>query len=358
MSEDRGNDALTPSPSPGGRGESRRGGHRILAWLLVLGRYRGVVALIVVFILGSIVSPRNLKTGEVVFLTANNQSNVLFEYAEYGLLAVGMTLVILTAGIDLSVGSVLGFVATLFSYFLIARGWAILPSAVVSLIAGSVCGLISGALVSRLRMQPFVATLAMMVAARGAAKLVSGGIKISNGAESWYALQNTPPPVFDWMTAPVAGGWLRPVTLVFLVTIVIMALVVRYTRFGRHLYAIGGNEEAARLSGIRVGNAKMTAYLLSGLMAAVAGMCNACHMGYGDPEAGSTYELDAIAAVVIGGTSLMGGRGGMMLTLIGTLIIGYANKILSLIGWQEAQRLLAKGIIIVLAVVIQETRRK
>jgi ribose transport system permease protein len=335
--------------------EKQSGIWRVLA---AMGRYRGLVALAVVFVLGAVVSPRNLKTGEVVFLTASNQSNVLFEYAEYGLLAVGMTLVILTAGIDLSVGSVLGLNATLFSYLVIARGWPVGTAVVACLLSGALCGTLSGLLVSRLRLQPFVATLAMMVAARGAAKLVSGGIKIAHGAEPWYALQAAPPPVFAWMTAPLAGGWLRPVTLVFLVTICVMALVVRYSRFGRHLYAIGGNEEAARLSGIKVTRAKTAAYMLSGLTAGLAGVCNACHLGYGDPEAGFTFELDAIAAVVIGGTSLMGGRGGMMLTLVGTLIIGYANKILSLIGWQEAQRLLAKGIIIVLAVVIQETRRR
>lgn len=326
-------------------------------FLGAVGRYRGLVALLVVFVLGAVVSPRNLKTGEVVFLTASNQSNVLFEYAEYGLLAVGMTLVILTAGIDLSVGSVLGLNATLFAYLVIAKGWPVVPAVIGCLVCGSLCGLCSGLLVSRLRLQPFVATLAMMVAARGAAKLVSGGIKIAHAGQPWYALQ-TEPSVFSWMTAPLAGGWLRPITLVFLVTICLMALVVRYSRFGRHLYAIGGNEEASRLSGVQVIRAKTLAYLLSGLTAGLAGICNACHLGYGDPEAGFTFELDAIAAVVIGGTSLMGGRGGMMLTLVGTLIIGYANKILSLIGWQEAQRLLAKGIIIVLAVVIQETRRR
>jgi ribose transport system permease protein len=323
-----------------------------------LGRHRGLIALFVVFLLGTIVSPRNLKTGEIVFLSPTNQSNVLFEYSEYGLLAVGMTLVILTAGIDLSVGSVLGMSATLFAYLLIAQGWAVGPAALVAILAGGACGVISGFMVSRLRMQPFVATLAMMVAARGAAKLISGGIKIAHGAQPWYRLQDHPPGVFDWMTAPLAGGWLRPITVLFLLTIIVMALAVRYTRFGRHLYAIGGNEEASRLSGIPVAMSKTMAYALCGLMAGMAGMCNACHMGYGDPEAGATYELDAIAAVVIGGTSLMGGRGGMVLTLIGTLIVGYANKILSLIGWQEAPRLLAKGLIIVLAVVIQETRRR
>lgn len=323
-----------------------------------LGRHRGLIALFVVFLLGTIVSPRNLKTGQLVFLSPTNQSNVLFEYSEYGLLAVGMTLVILTAGIDLSVGSVLGMSATLFSFLLIAQGWSVGPSIVAALIAAAAAGLISGLMVSRLRMQPFVATLAMMVAARGAAKLISGGIKIAHGARPWYALQDHPPPVFDWMTAPLAGGWLRPVTVLFLVTIALMALVVRYTRFGRHLYAVGGNEEASRLSGVPVAWTKILAYSLSGLMGGLAGICSACSMGYGDPEAGFTYELDAIAAVVIGGTSLMGGRGGMVLTLIGTLIVGYASKILSLIGWQEAQRLLAKGIIIVLAVVIQETGRR
>jgi ribose transport system permease protein len=327
--------------------------------LIFLGRYRGLVALLAVFLLGVAVSPRNLKTGEIVFLTATNQSNVLFEYAQYGLLAVGMTLVILTAGIDLSVGSVLGFVATLFSFFLIAQGWGVVPAVAASLVAGSLCGAANGLLVSRLRLQPFVATLATMVAARGAAKLVSGGIKIAPGAQPWYAVQGAPPAFFDWMTrSAVAGGLLRPVTLLFLLTVVLMALVVRYTRFGRYLYAVGGNEEAARLSGIRVSRVKLAAYLLSGLCAALAGVCNACTQQYGDPEAGFTFELDAIAAVVIGGTSLMGGRGGVLLTLLGTLIIGYLNKILSLLGWQEAQRLLAKGLIIVLAVVIQETRRR
>ncbi|NSW57129.1 MAG: ABC transporter permease [Armatimonadetes bacterium] len=323
-----------------------------------LGRHRGIAALVAVFILGCIVSPRNLRTGEIVFLTPGNQSNVLFEYSEYGLLAVGMTLVILTAGIDLSVGSVLGFIATLFSFLIIAKGVSLGPAVLICIIAGCGIGATNGLLVAKLRIQPFVATLAMMVAARGAAKLVSGGIKIAHGARPWYILQDAPPRVFEWMTAPYAGGWLRPVTLLFLVTIILAALIVRYTRFGRYLYAVGGNEEAARLSGVDVARTKILAYLISGITAALAGISSACRMGYGDPEAGATFELDAIAAVVIGGSSLMGGRGGVMLTLIGTLIIGYVNKILSLIGWQEAQRLLAKGVIIVLAVVIQETRRR
>ena len=339
--------------------EATRRKSAVVRALVFLGRYRGLVALLAVFLLGAVVSPRNGHTGAIVFLTANNQSNVLFEYAQYGLLAVGMTLVILTAGIDLSVGSVLGFIATLFSYFLIALGWGVAAALGACVVAGGLWGSVNGFLVSRLRLQPFVATLATMVAARGAAKLVSGGIKIEPGAQPWYAVQGSPPTFFTWMTqSSLAGGWLRPVTILFLVTVVVMALVVRYTRFGRYLYAVGGNEEAARLSGIRVNQVKWAAYAVCGVTAALAGVCNACATQYGDPEAGATFELDAIAAVVIGGTSLRGGRGGVLLTLLGTLIMGYLNKILSLLGWQEAQRLLAKGLIIVLAVVIQETRRR
>jgi len=324
--------------------------------LTALDRYRGLLALLAVFLLGVVFSPRHLTTGQSLFLTGENQANVLFEYAEYGILAAGMTLVILTAGIDLSVGSVLGLSATAFSFLMIAKGWPAWLAILACCLLGAACGTVNGALVSALRIQPFVATLAMMVAARGLAKLVSGGIKVQPGAQPWYAFQSAPPHFFGWMTSPVIGDWLKPITLLFLLVIILMAVLVRFTRFGRHLYAIGGNEEAARLSGIQVGRSKTSAYLLCGLLAGLAGICNACRMELGDPEAGFTYELDAIAAVVIGGTSLMGGRGGMMLTLIGTLIIGYINKILSLNGVEEAFRLLAKGAIIVAAVLIQRRR--
>jgi len=205
-------------------------------------------------------------------------------------------------------------------------------------------------------MQPFVATLAMMVAARGLAKLVSGGIKVQPGLEG-YALKESP-PIFDTMTRWFAGELLTPITVIFLLGILVLWIVVRYTRFGRYLYAIGGNEEAARLSGIQVGLVKVAAYAICGLLAALAGVCDTSRMTQGDPEAGFTYELDAIAAVVIGGTSLMGGQGGVMLTLIGTLIIGYMNKLLSLNGVEEAIRLIAKGGIIIAAVLIQRRRNQ
>ena len=295
------------------------------------------------------------RTGGI-FATGENISNVSRQIAINTILAVGLTFVIITGGIDLSVGSVLGFAATFFSLLMIGYGWSPLTAMLVAIIAGGLMGSLNGFIISRFKMQPFVVTLAMMVAARGAAKWISGGIKVQPGAKEWYALQSGSPDFFAWMTTRLPGIGLQPITLMFIINIILMLLVVRYTRFGRHLYAIGGNEEAARLSGIQISWSKVAAYALCGAMAALAGISNATRLELGDPEAGFTYELDAIAAVVIGGTSLMGGRGGMFFTLIGTLIIGYINKILSINNVEEAFRLLAKGGIIVAAVLIQQRR--
>lgn len=326
--------------------------------LAALGNLRGVIALVAVIILGAVFSPKNIATGWPIFLTAQTQKDILFEYAEYGILATGMTLVILAGGIDLSVGSVLGFAATLFSLLVIGFGWPPLVAVIVTVFAGALVGMINGALISRFKMQPFVVTLATMVAARGAAKWISGGIKVAPGGQPWYHVQTGTPPFFSWLTTGVGGTGIQPITLIFILNIFLFILVVRYTKFGRHLYAIGGNEEAARLSGIRVAWDKIGAYTLCAGMAALAGISNCARLEIGDPEAGATYELDAIAAVVIGGTNLNGGRGGMFFTFIGVLIIGYINKILSINNVEEAQRLLVKGAIIILAVLIQQRKRE
>jgi len=314
--------------------------------------YRGVLALLVVFLLCVIFSPRHIRTGQRLFLTFDVQKDILFERSEYGILAAGMTLVILTGGIDLSVGSVLGMTAVLFSIFLIPLGWSPVVAIFLCLLAAWTAGLLNGLMVASLRIQPFAATLAMMVAARGVAKLVSGGQKISAGMVGFERAAD--PPIFSQITSPVFRGFLPPMTLIFLLCIFVLWFILRSTPFGRYLYAIGGNEEAARLSGIRVSFHKIMAYGICGLTAGIAGICNASRLTQGDPEAGFTYELDAIAAVVIGGTSLMGGRGGMLLTLIGTLIVGYIDKLLSLHGFGTPMRLMAKGAIIVLAVMIQQ----
>lgn len=347
------NSGAAPGPA-----DAKPKNSRLLNLLHLAANLRGVWALAAVFLLGCIFTPKSLATGWPIFLTRQTQADILFEYAEYGILAAGMTLVILAAGIDLSVGSVLGFIATFFSLLIIGYGWRPLPAVAVAMLAGLGAGAVNGFIIARFRMQPFVATLAMMVGARGLAKLISGGIKVQPGGSDWYAVMSGTPDVFAWMTTPVRGLHLQPVTLLFLAVIVVLYVVVRYTRFGRNLYAIGGNEEAARLSGVSVFWTKISAYALCGAMAALAGISNAARVELGDPEAGFTYELDAIAAVVIGGTSLMGGRGGMFFTLVGTLIVAYINKILSLNNVEEAYRLLAKGAIIVIAVLIQQQRKK
>jgi len=388
----------------------------------VIGEYRGPVALVVVFLLGVLFGGQNAQ-GQRIFLTTRTHTDILFEYAEYGILAAGMTLVILTAGIDLSVGSVLGLSSVVFSLLVLGYGMPPLLACLVAACVGALCGAVNGLLISRARFQPFVATLAMMVVARGLAKQVAGHQKIQPGLEAWYRVQSMRdmPSFYTWMTSKLAGtgpppalwavpvvvvvaalllmytargrrvaealgaprtllyvvgtllgvgtlGWLlsphlQPASYLFLISTALMALIVKYTRFGRHLYAIGGNEEAARLSGVPVGLSKVFAYVICGMLSGLAGVSSACRLQLGNPEAGATYELDAIASVVIGGTSLMGGRGGVILTLIGALIMGCANKILSNIQingeyLQDGAKLLAKGFIIVLAVIVQESRRK
>lgn len=330
---------------------------RAVRLLRLLGEYRGLIALAAVFLLGCVFTPIN-RSGQRVFLTSGNQANIVFEYAEFGILAAGMTLVILTAGIDLSVGSVLGFCATLFALLMYGKGYPAAQAGLLVVLAGAACGLVNGLVITGLRLQPFVATLALMVAARGAAKFVTGGTKAQPGAQPWYAVQSGDLPFMEWMTTPLVGRMFQPITILFLLTIVVTAVVLRTTRFGRAIYAVGGNEEAARLSGMRTGRVKVATYTICGVCAALAGICNACKLTLGDPEAGATYELDAIAAVVIGGTSLMGGRGGVGLTFLGCLIMAYIAKILSLNGVPPAQRLMLKGAIIVAAVVIQTQRRK
>ena len=319
------------------------------------GRYRGVLAFVLVFMLGAIFTPKVSGTNVTAFLTWDTQRATLLYYAEYGILAAGMTLVILAAGIDLSVGAVLGFSATLFSLLLMGYGWPAAPAIVVTVLAAAVMGAVSGFVIARFRMQPFVATLGMMLVARGAAKWISGGQKVQPGAQPWYAMQSGKPPIFDSMTNPIGPVGAQPVVLLFFVTIIVLWIVVKYTRFGRHIYAIGGNEEAARLSGVNVFSVKIGAYALCAMTAGLAGLCNASLNGLGDPEAGFTYELDAIAAVVIGGTSLMGGKGGMFFTFLGAMIIAYINKILSLNNFEEPQKLVIRGALIIIAVLIQQT---
>lgn len=273
-------------------------------------------------------------------------------------LACGMTLVIISGGIDLSVGSVLGFSAVLFSILSIHLGLHPVASILLTLCAGALSGAVSGGLIARFGIQAFIATLALMVANRGLAKLISGGQKISTalaGSDGVFRYVEIP-SVYNLLNSKVLGESLAVVTAVFLVCLLLCWLVLDRLRIGRYLYAIGGNEEAARLSGVPVTWIKLFSYAACGFFAAVAGICQAAQELQGDPEAGAGYELSAIAMVVIGGTSLNGGRGSIGLTLIGAVTIGYLEKILSINAVGEASRLILTGCIIIAAVLLQKGR--
>ena len=329
---------------------THNGGNSRLAELFRSPSVRALASLLVIVVLGLIFN------ADGSFFKWGTHRDMLRQVSVYGVLACGMTLVIITSGIDLSVGSILGLSAVLFSLFSIQWGWSPWLAITACFAAGTACGAASGALVARFNIQPFIATLAMMVFARGMAKFVSGGQKISTAVmqpDGTYQYVEVP-RIFDLLNSRILGENLTVVTLILLACVVGCYIVLAKLRWGRYIYAIGGNEEAARLSGVPVSMVKVLAYGLSGFFCALAGVCQASQELQGDPEAGMAYELTAIAIVVIGGTSLRGGRGSIWLTLLGTMTIGYLEKILSINAVGEASRLMLTGIIIIVAVLFQK----
>lgn len=314
---------------------------------------RALLALLLMIVIGCVFS------ADGAFFRWSIHRDMLRQVSVYGILACGMTVVIITAGIDLSVSSLLALAAVSFALLTMPLGWPALFAIPVVLVIGTALGSLSGVLVARMRIQPFIVTLAMMVFARGLAKVVSGGRKITNYVTEPDGTSRVVdlPRIFDLIDSRVLGGNISIVTIIFLVCVLATWVVLSRLRLGRHIYAVGGNEEAARLSGVPVRRTLITAYALSGLFSAVAGICQAAQETQGDPETGMAYELDAIAMVVIGGTTLAGGKGSVVLTLIGVLTIGYLQKILSLNAAPEATRLMLTGAIIICAVLFQRGRR-
>ena len=314
---------------------------------------RAMLALICIFVIGMIFS------GDGAFYKWSTHRDMLRQSSVFGILACGMTLVIITGGIDLAVGSVLGLSAVVFSIFSMHWGWSPWLAVPMCLIIGAATGVVSGGTIAWFRIQPFISTLAMMVFARGLAKFVSGGMKISTAVQlpdGTYQFVEQP-PIYDFIDSRIFGGNIAVVTIIFLLCLLVSWIILSKLRFGRYIYAIGGNEEASRLSGVPVCMTKILTYGMAGLFSAVAGICQAAQEYQGDPESGTAYELTAIAIVVIGGTNLMGGRGSVVLTLIGTLTIGYLEKILSINAVGEASRLMLTGVIIITAVLFQRSKR-
>jgi putative xylitol transport system permease protein len=290
---------------------------------------------------------------ENVFVTTANFRLILYQISVNGILAIGMTMVIVSGGIDLSVGSVLAFTGMLGASF--ATGsqgvtpWsgtyaAAIPIA-ASLLAGAVCGALNGWIVARFRIQAFIATLGMLLAARGFTMSLTGGNPISDLSAS-----------LRWFGTGTAAG--VPVPIVILICVFLCAWVVlNKTVFGRHIYAVGGNEASARTSGIRTRRVKTQVYAISGILAGLAGIILTAKTGSAQTNAGSSYELDAIAAAVIGGASLSGGAGSVSGTLFGALIMGVMNNSLDILGVESFYQSIVKGVLIVGAVILDASRR-
>lgn len=293
-------------------------------------------ALILLVIAASMLSDR--------FLTLPNLLNILRQVAIVGILAIGMTFVILAKGIDLSVGSLLGISVVLYAGLLEDYSMAIaIP---VGLAAATLAGLVNGIGVAWARIPPFIMTLGMLSFARGLAFIYTGGTPIPIISESFYSLGN----------GYVAG---IPIpSLILLAVLAVSAIILSLTAFGRSVYGIGSNEEAARLSGVPVKTYKVIVYAISGLVSGLAGLVYASQLSIGTPIAGQGYELDAIAAVVVGGTSLFGGKGTVAGTFIGTLIIGVLANILNLTGVDPYVQQLFKGALIVIAVYVMSRTDK
>lgn len=279
------------------------------------------------------------------FLTTDNLLNIGVQAAVTAILAFGVTFVIVSAGIDLSVGSVAALSATMLGWSATSHGVPVALAVVLAVATGVVAGLVNGFLIAYGKLPPFIATLAMLSVGRGLALVISQGSPI--------AFPGSVSHLGDTL-----GGWLPVPVLVMVVMGLIAAVVLGRTYIGRSMYAIGGNEEAARLSGLRVKRQKLAIYALSGLFAAVAGVVLAARLSSAQPQAADGYELDAIAAVVIGGASLAGGTGKASGTLIGALILAVLRNGLNLLSVSAFWQQVVIGVVIALAVLLDTVRRK
>ncbi|UCH33099.1 MAG: ABC transporter permease [Armatimonadota bacterium] len=287
------------------------------------------------------------------FFKTSNLVNIVRQSSFRTIVAVGMTFVILTAGIDLSVGGIIALSGVVGCLVLVnpalAPGWALVLGIAAGIATGGVVGVVNGVAITRFNLPPFIATLAMwFIAGRdgGLAFLVTRGRPVFNL-----------PGSFKFLGEGDLGG--IPVPIAFmLIAVVAGHLVLTRTTFGRYVYAVGGNEEAAWLSGINVSRVKLAVYTISGLLSGLSGMILAARLASGDPKSGIGQELDAIAAVVVGGTSLFGGKGTILGTLVGALIIGVLNNGLNLLNIESYWQPVVKGGVILLAVLIDQITKK
>ena len=321
---------VVPAGGTGGAGSLLKKASRSTAFYPLVGLI--IVSIVMVFASSS-------------FLSTSNITNIMRQVSVNALIAVGMTFVILTGGIDLSVGAVMALAGTV-AAGLMAAGLNAVLALLVCLVVGCAFGVANGAFVAFAGMPPIIVTLATMGIARGIGLIYTGGYPIS-GLPTWV----------NWFGEGRVFGLQAPILIMLAVYVVGWVLLER-TAFGRYVYAIGGNEVATRLSGVRVARSKLLVYAISGLTAAIAAVVLTGRLMSGQPNAGQGFELDAIAAVVLGGTSIAGGRGSLIGTLLGALLLGVLNNGLNMVGVNPYVQTVVKGVIILLAIFIGRERRR
>ncbi|MEO8027519.1 MAG: ABC transporter permease [Bryobacteraceae bacterium] len=317
---------------------------------ILLQRLQGVLGLFVILLLAIVLSPQN-SSGSRIFLEIGNLTDILRQVSEIGVIALGMTLVILTGGIDLSVGSTLALSTSVVAILLTRWAPPAAPELHIwlavggALVVSAIVGAMNGFVIANLRIQPFIVTLASMIGVRGLARRLTDNTNIDMGFGSDVSSR----------FAMAASGKALVVGLFGLLVVVFSAILAR-TVFGRRVKAIGDNERAALYAGLPIRRTKIYVYTLCGLLSGAAGILHAAQNHQGNPNAGVSYELDAIAAVVIGGTSLSGGKGSISGTLIGTLITGILTNMLRLNNVDSNTEMMLKAVIILAAVWLQQVR--
>ena len=292
-----------------------------------------IVLLVILIIMGSFLQPS--------FLTVANFSNILQYAVESGFIAIGMVMVLFIGGIDLSVGSVMAF-ASVVAAKLAINHYPTLLILLVVLIIGIGCGVINGLIITQLKVEPFMATLAMMMIMRACTFLFTGGGPITGAAvlDSFKKI----------IKASIFG---IPIGVIYVILAFIIAyLVVTKTRFGRHVYAVGGGEETAKLFGVRVDRIKIIVYVISGALAAVSGMLVAARIGIGEPRTGYGYEMTAITVCVVGGVSMTGGKGSMIGTFIGLMVVSIIKNLMNLMNFDVNGQPIVTGVIILVITLI------
>lgn len=306
----------------------------------IVSKYKYVIGLILFSAIISIMNPR--------FLSLSNLLNVLRQTSINSIIAAGMTFVILTGGIDLSVGSILA-IAGAIAASMLASGVNAALVILAALAIGALIGAFNGLVISKGKVQPFITTLATMTIIRGYTLVYTQGKPISTGYEKNAEI-----------FAKVGEGYFLGIPVPIYLIIAVFAIsfyILKYTRLGRYVYALGGNEDATFLSGINTNKIKIYVYTISGIFSALAGLIITSRLSSAQPQAGSGYELDAIAAVVLGGTSSAGGTGGVIGTIVGALIIGILNNALNLMDVSSYYQLLVKGSVILVAVLLDRKQK-